>query len=115
MMNCDAMRHDVIYIALNWYMPAPAANNNRTKYKYPPAKHFFSPISPVHKHSSHSWTYVSLPQATDVIGGNQSSQVFYSYTYGTGGWLAIQAMPLIISPTMIVALLSPEVREASST
>jgi len=40
--------------------------------------------------------------------------VFYSYTYGTGGWLAIQAMPLIISPTMIVALLSPEVREAST-
>jgi len=39
--------------------------------------------------------------------------VFYSYTYGTAGWLALQATPLIISPTMIVAMLSPEVREAS--
>jgi hypothetical protein len=28
---------------------------------------------------------------------------------------AVQALPLIASPTMIVALLSPEVREASST
>lgn len=35
------------------------------------------------------------------------------------GWLtettATQAVPLISSPTMLVALLSPEVREASST
>jgi len=40
--------------------------------------------------------------------------VFYSYTYGTAGWLALQAAPLIVSPTMIVAMLSPEVREASA-
>ncbi|KAF2418738.1 hypothetical protein EJ08DRAFT_666118 [Tothia fuscella] len=39
--------------------------------------------------------------------------VFQSYCYGTAGWAAIQSLPLIISPTMIVAMLSPEVREAS--
>ncbi|KAM3071331.1 hypothetical protein ACMFMG_008923 [Clarireedia jacksonii] len=39
--------------------------------------------------------------------------VFYSYTYGTAGWLALQAAPLIISPTIIITILSPEVREAT--
>ncbi|KAJ4367519.1 hypothetical protein N0V83_007102 [Neocucurbitaria cava] len=40
--------------------------------------------------------------------------VYYFYSYGTAAWLATQAAPLIASPTMIVALLSPEVREAST-
>ncbi|CAO2650585.1 Nn.00g018770.m01.CDS01 [Neocucurbitaria sp. VM-36] len=40
--------------------------------------------------------------------------VYYFYSYGTTAWLATQAAPLIASPTMIVALLSPEVREAST-
>lgn len=40
--------------------------------------------------------------------------VYYAYTYGTAGWLALQAAPLMTSPTMIVALLSPEVREATT-
>lgn len=39
--------------------------------------------------------------------------VFYAYTYGTAGWMALQAAPLMISPTMIVTMLAPEVREAS--
>jgi hypothetical protein len=38
-------------------------------------------------------------------------QVFYAYTYGTAGWLALQAAPLILSPTIMVTLLSPEIRE----
>jgi hypothetical protein len=42
-------------------------------------------------------------------------QVYYFYSYGTAAWMAIQAAPMIASPTMIVALLSPEVREATST
>ncbi|KAL6708433.1 hypothetical protein ACN47E_002696 [Coniothyrium glycines] len=40
--------------------------------------------------------------------------VYYFYSYGTAAWLATQAVPLISSPTMIVALLSPEVREATT-
>ncbi|KAL5114677.1 hypothetical protein ACEQ8H_007410 [Pleosporales sp. CAS-2024a] len=40
--------------------------------------------------------------------------VYYFYSYGTAAWLAIQATTLIASPTMIVALLSPQVREAST-
>ncbi|CAE7012012.1 hypothetical protein CFE70_002163 [Pyrenophora teres f. teres 0-1] len=40
--------------------------------------------------------------------------VYYFYSYGTAAWLATQAAPLITSPTMIVALLSPEVREATT-
>lgn len=40
--------------------------------------------------------------------------VYYFYSYGTAAWLTTQALPLIASPTMIVALLSPEVREAST-
>lgn len=39
--------------------------------------------------------------------------VFYAYTYGTAAWLALQAAPLIISPTIILTMLSPEVREAT--
>jgi len=39
--------------------------------------------------------------------------VYYFYSYGTAAWLTIQATPLIASPTMIVTLLSPEVREAT--
>jgi len=37
--------------------------------------------------------------------------VYYAYTYGTFGWLTLQAAPLIVSPTIIVTLLSPEARE----
>ncbi|KAK7721565.1 hypothetical protein SLS57_005245 [Botryosphaeria dothidea] len=40
--------------------------------------------------------------------------VFYSYTYGTAAWFTVQAAPLIGSPTMIAALLSPQVREATT-
>jgi len=39
--------------------------------------------------------------------------VFYAYTYGSAAWFSLQAMPLLISPTIIITLLSPEVREAS--
>ncbi|KAN0117224.1 hypothetical protein V8E51_003201 [Hyaloscypha variabilis] len=39
--------------------------------------------------------------------------VFYAYTYGTAGWLALQSLPLIVSPTIILALLNVEVREPS--
>jgi hypothetical protein len=38
-------------------------------------------------------------------------KVFYAYTYGSAGWLALQSLPLIISPTIMITLLSPEVRE----
>ena len=37
--------------------------------------------------------------------------VFYAYTYGTAGWLFTQALPMIVSPTIMVTLLSPDVRE----
>ncbi|KAF4540565.1 hypothetical protein DIS24_g3596 [Lasiodiplodia hormozganensis] len=40
--------------------------------------------------------------------------VFYAYTFGTAAWLALQATPMIASPTMIAALLSPQVREATT-
>ncbi|KAF2808495.1 uncharacterized protein BDZ99DRAFT_464365 [Mytilinidion resinicola] len=39
--------------------------------------------------------------------------VYYFYTFSTAGWMALQAAPLIISPTIIVTMLSPEVREPS--
>lgn len=39
--------------------------------------------------------------------------VYYAYSYATAGWMVLQAVPLITSPTMIMTLLSPEVREAS--
>jgi hypothetical protein len=41
-------------------------------------------------------------------------QVFYAYTYGTAGWLALQSLPLIVSPTIIITLLSPNVREPTA-
>ncbi|KAF2496123.1 hypothetical protein BU16DRAFT_526646 [Lophium mytilinum] len=39
--------------------------------------------------------------------------VYYFYTFSTAGWMALQAAPLILSPTIIVAMLSPEVRDPS--
>ncbi|KAL2067123.1 hypothetical protein VTL71DRAFT_1547 [Oculimacula yallundae] len=39
--------------------------------------------------------------------------VFYSYSYGSAAWLTLQALPLIISPTIIITFLSPDVREAT--
>jgi hypothetical protein len=41
--------------------------------------------------------------------------VFYAYTYSSFGWLALQAVPLIVSPKIIITMLSPEVREATGT
>jgi hypothetical protein len=40
-----------------------------------------------------------------------SLTVFYAFSYGSAGWLALQAVPLIVSPTVITTLLSPDVRE----
>jgi hypothetical protein len=39
--------------------------------------------------------------------------VYYSFNYLSAGWMAVQAVPLIASPTMIITLLSPEVRETT--
>lgn len=36
--------------------------------------------------------------------------VFYTYTFGSAGWLAIQALPLLFSPSLIITLLSKEAR-----
>ena len=53
--------------------------------------------------------------AEDAIGQlTVVCQVYYFYSYGTAAWMTMQAAPMIASPTMIVALLSPEVREATS-
>ncbi|TQS34787.1 hypothetical protein Golomagni_04818 [Golovinomyces magnicellulatus] len=38
---------------------------------------------------------------------------FNSYIYGSSLWVTIQALPLVVSPTIVVALLSKEIREAS--
>jgi len=40
--------------------------------------------------------------------------VFYAYSLGTSGWLTLQAVPLVISPTIIVTLLSPDVHQPTS-
>lgn len=40
-----------------------------------------------------------------------SMDVFYAYTYSTAGWLSLQALPLLLSPGLIVTLLSPETRK----
>lgn len=39
--------------------------------------------------------------------------VFYAYTYGSAGWLALQALPLLLSPSLIITLLSKEGRNAT--
>jgi hypothetical protein len=46
--------------------------------------------------------------------GSVCASLFVDEMCGINGNAATQAAPLIASPTMIVALLSPEVREASS-
>lgn len=39
--------------------------------------------------------------------------MFYAYTYGTAGWLSLQASFLIIMPKFMVALLTTEVHRAT--
>ncbi|KAI9800078.1 MAG: hypothetical protein M1825_004260 [Sarcosagium campestre] len=39
--------------------------------------------------------------------------VYYAYTYSSFAWNVLQAGPLLVSPTIITTLLSPEVREPS--
>jgi len=40
--------------------------------------------------------------------------VFYFYSYGSAAWSLLQAMPLALTPTIIIATLSPDVREPTS-
>ena len=40
--------------------------------------------------------------------------VFYVYTYSSAGWLALQAAPLLLFPSLIITLLSNEVRKPTS-
>ncbi|MCJ1252468.1 hypothetical protein MMC24_000274 [Lignoscripta atroalba] len=40
--------------------------------------------------------------------------VFYSYTYSTAAWLGIQALPLLISPKLIVTMLAEETRKPTA-
>jgi hypothetical protein len=42
-----------------------------------------------------------------------ASQGFYAYSYGTAAWLALQAVPLMISPAIINTILSPGVHQLS--
>ncbi|KAF8249265.1 hypothetical protein K440DRAFT_544211 [Wilcoxina mikolae CBS 423.85] len=39
--------------------------------------------------------------------------VYYYFNYLSAGWMVLEAIPLIVSPTMIITLLSPEVREST--
>ena len=41
--------------------------------------------------------------------------VFYVYTYGTAAWLGMQALPLIATPKLIVAMLAVETRSPTCT
>ncbi len=41
-------------------------------------------------------------------------QVFSTYNLGTAIWLSIQAVPLLISPSLITAVLSPELHQITS-
>ncbi|KAK6337914.1 hypothetical protein TWF696_001391 [Orbilia brochopaga] len=41
------------------------------------------------------------------------TDVYYAYTFATAGWMLLQSIPLLTSPTMIITMLSPEVRETT--
>ena len=40
-------------------------------------------------------------------------QIFYAFTYGTAGWLGLQALSLIVAPKIIITMLAPEVHRAT--
>jgi len=42
-----------------------------------------------------------------------TSQVFYTYTFGTAGWLGLQAVPLVIMPKLVIAMLANEGHRAT--
>lgn len=39
--------------------------------------------------------------------------VFYAYTYSTAAWFGVQTIPLIVSPKLIVMMLSSDTRQPS--
>ncbi|KAA8897220.1 hypothetical protein FN846DRAFT_262442 [Sphaerosporella brunnea] len=39
--------------------------------------------------------------------------VYYYFNYMSAAWMVIEAIPLIVSPTVIITLLSPDVREST--
>ncbi|KAF8542701.1 hypothetical protein BDD12DRAFT_728105 [Trichophaea hybrida] len=39
--------------------------------------------------------------------------VYYYFNYLSAGWMVLEAIPLIVSPTVIISLLSPEVRQST--
>ncbi|KAI5855707.1 hypothetical protein BZA05DRAFT_389421 [Tricharina praecox] len=40
--------------------------------------------------------------------------VYYYFNYMSAGWMVLEAIPLIFSPTVIITLLSPDVRESTA-
>lgn len=42
-------------------------------------------------------------------------KVFQTYTYSTAAWLSLQSLALLVSPSVIVAMLLDETRPASGT
>ncbi|KAI5802636.1 hypothetical protein FPQ18DRAFT_231997, partial [Pyronema domesticum] len=40
--------------------------------------------------------------------------VYYAFNYMTAAWMTLEAIPLIASPTLIITLLAPEVRESTA-
>ncbi|PWW75697.1 hypothetical protein C7212DRAFT_320737 [Tuber magnatum] len=40
--------------------------------------------------------------------------VYYCFNYLSAGWMMLEALPLIANPTIIITMLSPEVREPTS-
>jgi len=40
---------------------------------------------------------------------------YSAYAYSTGAWLSLQALPLLVSPKLIVTMLSPDTRRPTGT
>jgi hypothetical protein len=40
--------------------------------------------------------------------------VYYYFNYMSAAWMVLESIPLIVSPTIILTLLSPEVRESTA-
>lgn len=56
-------------------------------------------------------TTLSFPNRDLRFNHPFTMDVFYAYTYSTAAWLGIQAVALIISPKLIVTMLSVDTRK----
>ncbi|KAJ5168238.1 GPN-loop GTPase 1 [Penicillium canariense] len=95
--------------ALSGSQSAPSdADNSFTRLKL---EHILTTLKQNHYHHL---AKLKTAKVRDTLTDAKWIKVFQTYTYSTAAWLSLQSVPLMVGPSMIVAMLLDETRPASS-